>query len=342
MKRRILVALTCVAAAPAQHPAPKPAVHQAVATAAADSGAAPQALLAAVPAGPLHDAVRRILLKPYADATATSLADPAWDGTAPEKLPSPRPDLVLLADGPLQAACRAGTVAKLDWARLDRDRYFTQAASDCGAGAYLMATALAWDRDKISPPPTWSDFWDVARHPGRRALPHAARGTLEIALLADGVSPRDVYRTLRSADGLDRAFRKLDQLKPYVQWWDQPSQPAQWLASGKVLFTSAPAASIPPAGAASHHHLGVQWSASQAVAMLAIQIAGDAARQAELAQAVFVGPAVRDAVDLLPGATRALVPAGPADLAGALVVDPAFWAESGEKLEQRFAAWLQK
>jgi putative spermidine/putrescine transport system substrate-binding protein len=340
--------------APTQHPAPKPAPSAAAST---EAGEAPVALVAAVPAGPLHDAVRRLLLKPYADTTGTALADPAWDGTSLDKLPTPKPDLVLMADAQLQPACHAGTVVKLDWQHLNRDRYVPQAASDCGAGAYLTATALAWDKDKISPAPTWGDFWDVARHPGRRALQHSARGTLEIALLADGVAPNDVYRTLRAADGLDRAFRKLDQLKPYMQWWDQAGQPAQWLASGKVLFTSAPAASIPPAAAVSHHHLAVQWTASlleavswaipqgaahPTVAASAIQIAGDAARQSDLSQAAFVGPAVRDAVDLLPGAVRALVPSVPANLAGALTVDQAFWAENGDKLEQRFAAWLQK
>jgi hypothetical protein len=60
-----LVALVAVAAAPAVKPE-------------ADG---PQPVVVAVAAGPLKDVARRVLLKPYADATGTSLGDAAWDGS---------------------------------------------------------------------------------------------------------------------------------------------------------------------------------------------------------------------------------------------------------------------
>lgn len=310
--------------------------------------AGPASLVVAVPPGPLHDTLRRLLLKPYADATHTLLADPAWDGASLDALKAAPPDLALVDGMQLVTGCRTGQFRKLDWGRLNRDRYFPQAVSDCGAGAYLSVVALAWDRDKFTSPPLWTDFWDVARHPGRRGLQRTARGTLEIALLADGVSAGDVYRTLRTADGLDRAFRKLDQLKPYIQWWDQPAQPAQWLAAGKVLLTSAPASSVAAAGAAAHRRLAVQWAGSlsstesfvvpqnaprPAVSAIALTVASDPARQALLGAATGLGPAVRDGVDLLPVEARA---------AAALAVDDGFWGDNDAKLEVRFAAWLSK
>ncbi len=315
----------------------------------------PTALVVAVPPGPAHDTIRKLLLKPYAEATQTLLADLAWDGHDPNTLKTLAADLALV-DGPvLIAGCRGGAFRKLDWGRLNRDRYVAAAASDCGAGAYLSATALAWDRDKFSTPPGWPDFWDVARHPGRRGLQRMARGNLEIALLADGVATNDIYRTLRTADGLDRAFRKLDQLKPFIQWWDQPSQPGQWLATGKVLLTSAPAVGLTAAGTAAHKHLAVQWAGGltsvasfvvpqsaphPSVAAVALDVAADPVRQAMLAAATGLGPAVRDAVDLLPAAVRADNVA--VNLAGTLAVDETFWADNGARLEQRFAEWLQK
>ena len=67
--------------------------------------------------------------------------------------------------------------------------------------------------------PGWADFWDVAKYPGKRGLRRSAETNLEFALLADGVAPGDVYKTLRTSEGVDRAFRKLDQLKPYIVWW---------------------------------------------------------------------------------------------------------------------------
>jgi putative spermidine/putrescine transport system substrate-binding protein len=319
--------------------------------------AAPVALVAAVPPGPVHDALWKLLLKPYAGPTQTLVADPAWDGDSLDALKALAPDLALVDGEHLVAGCRSGLFRKLDWAHLNRDRYLAQAISDCGAGAYVTATALAWDREKFTTPPSWSDFWDVARHPGRRGLQRTARGTLEIALLADGVGAADVYRTLRTPDGLDRAFRKLDQLKPFIQWWDHPSEPGQWLAAGKVLLTSAPAASVAAAGTAAHKQLAVQWAGSvtsvtslavpqnapaPAVAAIALIVAGDPVRQALFAEATGLGPAVRDAVDLLPVAARGQSAAAPENLAGALAVDAGFWVDNRAKLEARFLAWVAK
>jgi putative spermidine/putrescine transport system substrate-binding protein len=207
---------------------------------------APQPLAAAIPSGPAKDAVTR-LLKPYAQATATELGTPTWDASLDglKALFAAHDAELALVDGPtLAAGCKAQVFEKLNWAGLGRDRFLAEAASDCGAGAYVSTTILAWDNQKLQGTPGWVDFWDVTKHPGRRGLYKGARGNLEIALLADGVAAADVYRTLRTSEGVDRAFRKLDQLKPYIVWWDQPSQPAQLLASAKVLMTTAPAASL--------------------------------------------------------------------------------------------------
>ena len=52
--------------------------------------------------------------------------------------------------------------------------------------------------------------------------------------MADGVKPADVYKVLRTPEGVDRAFAKLDQIKPHAVWWTssskalQNSMPARW------------------------------------------------------------------------------------------------------------------
>jgi putative spermidine/putrescine transport system substrate-binding protein len=311
-------------------------------------------LVAAIPPDVPKEVLRRLVLKPYADATGTELSDPAWDGASFDALKKITPDLVLVTGAQLAAGCRAQTLVRLDWGLLGRDAYLAQAVGDCGAGAYLSTTALAWDRDKLPAAPNWSDFWDVARHPGGRGLQRTARGNLEIALLADGVAPGDVYRTLRSSDGLDRAFRKLDQLKPYIIWWDQPAQPAQMLAAGRVLLTSAPTAALLQTAEATHRAYGLQWAGSltelhswavpqgaphPAAASAALLIAGDIARQAMFARATGLGPTKAGAVDLLPAAAKAGSPSLPANLQGGLAIDEGFWLENQDKLQARFAAW---
>jgi len=318
---------------------------------------APQPLTVALQASATRDAVRRILLRPYADATGTELGEPGWNGMldALRQLETDKKADLALVDGPLLAAgCQAHLFDKPDWTSLGRDRFLPQATSDCGVGASIGATILAWDSQKIQSTPNWEDFWDVAKHPGRRGLQRTARRTLEIALMADGVAPGDVYHTFRAAGGVDRAFRKLDQLKPYIEWWDQPGQPAQFLASGKVLLTSAPAAPWPASGRV---HIGVQWNGSlndglfwvilhdpahPLAASAAIAIATDPAREASLAKATGFGPPTRAGIALLPADIRAQIASTPANLQAGLTTDEGFWIENGEKLEARFAAWVAK
>jgi putative spermidine/putrescine transport system substrate-binding protein len=243
--------------------------------------------------GPLQAAQREVYFRPFSETTGIAVAEASWDGgldVLRQKVAENAPWDVVLVDGhELQPACDGGMLEKLDWQAIGgKDHYLPLAGSDCGVGAFLHSTVLAWDRDKFQGTPTWADFWDVAKVPGKRGLMRGPKTNLEIALLADGVSPGDVYATLRSRDGADRAFRKLDQLKPYVVWWQASLAPAahasdsqaasnpaatggaaddaakdkpaaQILGSGEVLMTSAPSDSIVAANRAQHRNFGIQW-----------------------------------------------------------------------------------
>jgi hypothetical protein len=63
-----------------------------------------------------------------------------------------------------------------------------------------------------------------------------AKFTLEFALIADGVKPDDVYKVLGTKAGAERAFKKLDQIKSSIQWWEAGAQPPQLLAAGDVVM----------------------------------------------------------------------------------------------------------
>src|SRR5208283_5467297 len=88
------------------------------------------------------------------------------------------------------------------------------------------------------------------------------RGNLEFALMADGVAPADVYKTLSTSEGVDRAFRKLDQLKPYIEWWSTDADSAHILASGDVLMTSAPSDQVATRTDREHKNFGLQFAGS--------------------------------------------------------------------------------
>ena len=56
--------------------------------------------------------------------------------------------------------------------------------------------------DKLKDAPKgWADFFDTKKYPGKRALRQGPKTTLEIALMADGVAPKDVYKVLAHRRG---------------------------------------------------------------------------------------------------------------------------------------------
>lgn len=53
------------------------------------------------------------------------------------------------------------------------------------------------------------------------------------------MSKDEVYDVLSTPEGVDRAFKKLDELKPNIVWWEAGAQPLQLLASDEVVMASA-------------------------------------------------------------------------------------------------------
>ena len=101
-------------------------------------------------------------------------------------------------------------------------------------GWYYFSTLMAWNKDAIkgAQPTGWKDFWDTKNFPGPRSLYNDVFGTLEFALMADGVPPDKLYPL-----DLDRAFRKLEEIRPAVKvWWKSGAQSVQLVTSGEVNF----------------------------------------------------------------------------------------------------------
>ncbi|MUG05237.1 extracellular solute-binding protein [Bombella sp. ESL0378] len=115
-----------------------------------------------------------------------------------------------------------------------------QATGECGQPAGYFRDVIFWDPSRLTTPPHWADLWDVARYPGQRIFFQGPRPLLEIALLADSVPPSHLYQVLATPQGADRAFHKLDQLRPYIIWWRSTSQAHHILAQHSVLMGVAP------------------------------------------------------------------------------------------------------
>jgi mannopine transport system substrate-binding protein len=112
-------------------------------------------------------------------------------------------------------------------------------AEACGRYGVLYLTGaevLAYDPRAFpnGAPTKWADFWDLQRFPGRRALSNTGVPWSNIihALVADGVPPAQLFPL-----DLDRAFRKLDQIKPHIAvWWRTGDQSQQIFRNGDVVM----------------------------------------------------------------------------------------------------------
>lgn len=308
------------------------------------------------------DAVVQAIASPFTAATGIPVQLESWDGgldTLRSRLKAPDNDwdLVEVNAEELATGCGEGLFEKLDWSAIGgKDHYLGQGVGDCGVGAALTTLVLAWDRDKFPAAPSWSDFWDVAKYPGKRGLHKGVRGNLEFALIADGVSPPDVYKVLATSDGVDRAFRKLDQLKPYIVWWQTGAEAAHILSSGDVLMTTAPSGRIVMANRVDHRNFGIQWNAglyeveSWAVlkgsselrqAQQFLYFAGMPAVEARLFDSAGIAGLAKGANDGLAPEVQALSPTTPANLNAAVRLDSGFWHDNQAKLQQRFDGWLE-
>lgn len=302
----------------------------------------PNTLTVATFAGSVQEA-QQTALAPLAEQTGLHLSLHGWDGSLATLQKRAQAgatdwDLVLMQAAPLRVACRQGLLLPRPLAPDAGSDAPDSSGTDCGVAAWRMNLVLAWDKGRVDATPSWSDFWDVARRPGKRGLQRSPRGVLEIALMADGVAPEDVYRTLSSSAGVDRAFHKLDQLKPYIVWWTTLAEAVQIIQSGAVLMTSAPSAEITRADQGGHH-FGTQWSQS-----LGQDVEWGVPRPVTPERRALI----RSLLDLLstPTARGAFLAACPALPAAAdppkpaLMIDDQFWLDHLVPLRQRFDRWL--
>ncbi|MEJ8814006.1 ABC transporter substrate-binding protein [Variovorax ureilyticus] len=267
-------------------------------------------------------------------------------------------DLVEVETGDLARGCDEGLYEKLDYSKIGaKSSFIPGAPQECGIGIFVWSTVLAYDSDKLKTAPTgWKDFWDVKKIPGKRSMRKTALYNLEFALMADGVPAKDVYKVLATKEGVDRAFKKLDEIKPYIQWWEAGAQPPQFLVAGDVVMSTAYNGRI-DAARREGKALNVVWdggiydldywaipkgSPNKDLALDYIAFSVAPAQQAAYAKNIAYGPVNQAAIKLLDAKTLADMPNAPANSKNAVLFDGTFWTDHGEELQQRFAAWAAK
>jgi putative spermidine/putrescine transport system substrate-binding protein len=264
-------------------------------------------------------------------------------------------DVVEVESPDLNRGCDEGLFEKLDWSKIGNKADFQkEAVHECGVGTFVWSTVMAYNADKIkNAPTTWADFWDTKKYAGKRAMRKGARYNLEFALMADGVAVKDVYKVLATPAGADRAFKKMTELKPNIQWWEAGAQPPQFLVAGDVVMTTAYNGRI-DAAQREGKNLAITWTGgiydidfwvmpkgtpNKATAEKFIALASSPDAQANYAKNISYGPTNTKALAKLDAKVLGMLPTSPANSKTALQFNNAFWADQGESLEKRFAAW---
>lgn len=267
-------------------------------------------------------------------------------------------DVVEVESPELIRGCEAGLFERMDPAILgEQSSYLPGTVSECGVASYVWSMVLAYNAQKLTTgPSSWADFWDTKQFPGKRGLRKGAKYTLEVALLADGVSRDDLYTVLGTPEGVDRAFRKLDEIKKNIQWWEAGAQPPQWLMAGDVVMSAAYNGRI-AAAQKEGSKLNIVWQGSlydpdhwaivrgtknKALAEKFITFASQVDSQKTFSTQIPYGPVRKDALSQLPAEVQKQLPTAPANMAEAQLVNAEFWVDHGEELEERFNAWAAR
>ena len=310
--------------------------------------------------GEVQDALREAVWLPFAAATGAAVEEVITDySRLVDDSGFATPTGAYAADALVVDAVWAATALDRGYVRpLDPGLVDPAAAIAFGAGpgsapAFAYALVSAFRRDAIEqrPPAGWTEWWNVDRFPGPRALARGAFGTFEFALLADGVDPAQLY----PLDG-PRAIESLRRISGRIveRWWDSGAQPVSWLQTGRADFASSWHYRV-IAGQREGIAVDLVWdqgllvadhwvvpvgAESPDVAMDFLRFALTPEIQAALARRVPLGPITPAALELLEPRFAALLPTAPANRRRLLRTDVAWWAANDVEANQRFNAWL--
>ncbi|TBU73080.1 ABC transporter substrate-binding protein [Pseudomonas daroniae] len=251
------------------------------------------------------------------------------------------------ADFALRAG-REGLLEPLAFKQIAKHTIDPRFVTIYGTGSFYFSFILGYNTQALrEAPQNWAALFDTRTYPGKRALyKWPSPGVLEIALLADGVNPAQLYPL-----DLDRAFRKLDSIKGDIAWWGSGDESQQLLASGTAslgMFWNGRVNALHDQGAA----VGMSWQQNLVTGDFLVIPRGS--RHVEAAQAfIAYATSPKPQADF-----SSLTGYAPVSLGASALVDPKlaenqpgahktgqitldfkYWSLNGERIAQRWNAW---
>ena len=239
--------------------------------------------------------------------------------------------------------------------------------SDCFIPQIVYSTTFGYRTDVAEwdgkVPEGICDVFDTETFPGKRALQKRPLDNLEWALMCDGVANEDIYDTLETDEGVERALAKLDTIKDDVIWWSAGAETPQLLADGEVVMGSTYNGRLFSVIEEQDQPVAMLWDAQvfdldgwiipaglseerKNRALNYVKFATDTQRLADQAKYISYGPARASSAPLV-GQHAELgidmaphMPTDPANSATGFLQQYEWWADNRDDLDQKFQAWL--
>lgn len=325
--------------------------------------------LTVVSYGGAYGAAQRVhMIEPFMAATGVNILFEDYSGGIAEMKAQVEAgnilwDVVDIEAIDLERACAEGLLEEIprdilpagaDGTPALEDFYEDGLANECGVGVIFWSTIFAYNRDVFpnGGPQTIAQLWDVEAFPGMRGFQRRPQVNLEWALIADGVPMDEVYATLATPEGQDRAFASLDRLRDNIVWFDSWSQAPVLLNDGGASVVQSANGRIFAVVVEENRPFEMVfdgqifdidvWAILRGSRNieLAHQFIAFATGTEPLAgmQDVAYGPTRRSSNALIDPAVVPYLPSSHIDIG--LRADGIFWADYGEALGERFNQWL--
>jgi putative spermidine/putrescine transport system substrate-binding protein len=314
-------------------------------------------IVVADPGGPFGPAFKEAFHDPFKETGNTSVQiarehEPTAQVAAMVRAKNYTWDVVTLTLSARDILNKQGLLEPLDWNLPDMNEIMPEARDPNWMGTDVYCTVIAYRTEKFANngPKSWRDFFDVEKFPGRRAMRRSPIDSLEEALLADGVAPDKLYPL-----DVDRAFKKLDQIKKHVAvWWTGGAQTTQLLQSGEVDLIptwNARAQTVIDAGGP----VKIEWNQGlysiegwgipkgdpkAALARRFIAFTANAKRQAAFTSQLAYGPTNPNAYKFISKEVAAKLPTAPDIFPKIILAQEDWWSANRQKAEERFTAWM--
>jgi putative spermidine/putrescine transport system substrate-binding protein len=186
--------------------------------------------------GAYHEALDKGVLQPYEAESGSDIVPEAGTDNAKLRAMVEANRVtwdVYNGDNTWGTDADADYLEPLDYSVIPEDEILDGYASKYRVANTIYSIQLAWNTDKVKGTPQgWADFFDTDEYPGKRAvMDYSVGGIFEIALLADGVAPEDLYPL-----DIDRAIAKLNTIKDDLVFWTSGAESEDLVGSGEVAM----------------------------------------------------------------------------------------------------------